>query len=92
MSVTILVPGALRGDVDGHARLTVDVAGTLDTVTRDITARWPRLGRRICDERGDIRKFVNMYVDGEDVRRTGGLATPVADGAEIQIIPSVAGG
>jgi molybdopterin converting factor small subunit len=50
------------------------------------------LGRRIRDETGQVRRFVNVYVDGDDVRFNGGLATPVRDGAEVQVLPSVAGG
>ncbi len=92
MPVSVLIPGALRGEIDGASRLTVESTGSLDAVLREIVARWPRLGRRLCDERGEIRKFVNVYVDGEDVRRCAGVNTPVADGAEVQVIPSVAGG
>jgi molybdopterin converting factor small subunit len=92
MAVTVLVPSALRGDAGGAARLSIGTDGTVELVLRELVDRWPRLGRRICDERGEIRTFVNVYVDGEDVRRTGGLRTEVSDGAEIQVIPSVAGG
>jgi molybdopterin synthase sulfur carrier subunit len=92
MAVTVLVPGALRGEVDGAARLEVAAAGTLDAVLREVTERWPRLGRRVCDEQGNIRRFVNVYVDGEDVRRLAGRDSPVPDNAEVQILPSVAGG
>jgi molybdopterin converting factor small subunit len=89
---TVLVPGALRDEVEGAHRLTVDAAGTLRDVLDPIGARWPRLGRRIRDEQGELRRFVNVYVDGEDCRRTGGLDTPVHSNAEVQILPSVAGG
>jgi sulfur-carrier protein len=92
MPVTVLVPGALRGEVDGAGRLDVAASGTLNDVLREIDERWPRLARRICDEQGQLRRFVNVYVDGEDVRRIDGLATPVAAGAEVQLLPSVAGG
>jgi molybdopterin converting factor small subunit len=50
------------------------------------------LCRRIRDETGQVRRFVNVYVDGDDVRFQGGLTTPVRDGAEVQVLPSVAGG
>ncbi len=92
MPVTVLVPGVLRGEVDGAGRLDVSAFGTLDDVLREIADRWPRLGRRICDEQGQIRRFVNVYVDGEDVRRMDGRATPVGADAEVQLLPSVAGG
>ena len=50
------------------------------------------LARRIRDETGEVRRFVNVYVDGDDVRFEGGLAAEVRDGAEVQVLPSVAGG
>lgn len=90
--VTVLVPGVLRAETGGAAELTVDSAGTLRAVLDAVGARWPRLERRIRDERGELRRYVNVYVDGEDCRATGGLVTPVVAGARIQVIPSVAGG
>ncbi|WP_231929888.1 MoaD/ThiS family protein [Micromonospora inositola] len=63
-------------------------AGVLD----ELAGAWPRLARRIRDERGELRRYVNVYVDGEDCRHVGGLDTPVGDGAEVQVLPSVAGG
>lgn len=92
--ITLLVPGALRGEVDGASRLSVGRAGgaTLGAVLDEVAQRWPRLHRRLCDEHGELRRYVNVYVDGEDCRQLSGQATPVADGSEIQVIPSVAGG
>jgi sulfur-carrier protein len=92
--IEILVPGALRGEVDGASRLTVESGAqrTLGAVLDEIGERWPRLARRIRDEQGDLRRYVNVYIDGEDCRRLAGLDSPVADGAEIQVLPSVAGG
>lgn len=90
--VTLLVPGALRADSDGQARLAVDADGTLRAVLDEVTRRWPRLARRIRDEQGQIRRYVNVYVDGADHRHSGGLDTPVPAGAQVQVIPSVAGG
>lgn len=92
MAVTVLVPGALRSEVDGAARLEVAAAGTLDAVLRELTERWPRLGRRVCDEQGRIRRFVNVYVDGEDVRTRDGLDTPVTDRSTVILLPAMAGG
>jgi molybdopterin converting factor small subunit len=90
--ITVLVPGALRGEVDGVGRLSVHASGTLSAVLAEIADRWPRLSRRICDERGELRRYVNIYIDGEECRTVSGLQTPVGDGAEIQVLPSVAGG
>jgi len=92
MAVTLLVPGVLRGEVDGERQLAVEAAGTLGAVLEEVAQRWPRLARRIRDEQGELRRYVNVYVDGEDCRLAGGLGTPVRDGAEVQVLPSVAGG
>ncbi|MCX4473126.1 MoaD/ThiS family protein [Micromonospora sp. NBC_01655] len=90
--VTVLVPGPLRGEVGGAARLTVRADGTLRDVLDELAHGWPRLSRRLRDERGELRRYVNVYVDGEDCRHAGGLAAPVRPGAEVQVLPSVAGG
>jgi sulfur-carrier protein len=92
MSVTVLLPSVLRGDAGGQSRLEVGVAGTLADVLTLLDESWPRLGRRIRDEQGGLRRFVNVYVDGEDVRQLAGMSTAVPDGAEIQVLPSIAGG
>ncbi len=89
---TVLVPGVLRAEAGGARLLEVGDGGTLAAVLDEIKERWPRLERRIRDENGALRRYVNVYVDGEDCRRSGGLTTPVPAGAEIQVLPSVAGG
>jgi sulfur-carrier protein len=90
--VTVLVPGPLRGEAGGASRLTVEAVGSVGAVLDALADSWPRLARRIRDERGELRRYVNVYVDGEDCRHAGGVAAPVADGAEVQVLPSVAGG
>jgi molybdopterin converting factor small subunit len=89
---TVLIPGVLRAEANGASHLEVGADGCLRDVLDEIGARWPRLERRIRDESGALRRYVNVYVDGEDCRRSGGLDTPVPAGAEIQVLPSVAGG
>lgn len=87
-----MVPSALRGEADGASHLTVDTCGTVREVLGEISERWPRLAQRIQTERGELRRFINLYVDGEDCRITGGEDAKVPDGAEIMVLPSVAGG
>jgi molybdopterin converting factor small subunit len=89
---TILVPGVLRTESDGHARLSVAADGSLRAVLDEVADRWPRLERRLRDENGVLRRYVNVYVDGEDCRQAGGQDTPVTADAQIQVLPSVAGG
>jgi molybdopterin synthase sulfur carrier subunit len=89
---TVLVPGVLRSEAGGAARLDIAAGGTLRAVLDEVGARWPRLARRILDESGALRRYVNVYVDGADCRGAGGLDAPVTPRAEIQVLPSVAGG
>jgi molybdopterin synthase sulfur carrier subunit len=90
--VIVLVPGALRVEIDGERHIEVESSGTLRLVLDEVGRRWPRLERRIRDERGELRRYVNVYVDGEDCRSLDGQETPVRPGAEVQVLPSVAGG
>jgi len=88
------VPGVLREYTGGAASVPVEHAdgASLADVLGSLGSSCPGLGRRILDERGELRRFVNVYVDGEDARRLSGLDTPVPAGAEVLIVPSVAGG
>jgi molybdopterin converting factor small subunit len=90
----VVVPGALRQFTDGES--TVDVAlaggGSLAELLDALAAEKPALTRRIRDEQGELRRFVNVYVNGEDARHSGGLAAAVPADAEVLVLPSVAGG
>jgi molybdopterin synthase sulfur carrier subunit len=74
---------------DGGA---TDGAVTLNAVLDALASRFPGLNRRLRDERGELRRYINIYVDGEECRWLAGADTPVPNGAEIRLIPSVAGG
>ena len=94
MKVSVLVPGVLRAAVGGASRLDVDIPApaTLGSVLDHLASQYPALDRKLRDERAALRRYVNFYVDGEECRRLDGAATPINPGAEIQILPSVAGG
>jgi sulfur-carrier protein len=93
VSVQVLLPGALASAADGVRRVDVELpVGTVAALIDALAAAHPLLGRRLRDETGALRRFVNVYVDGEDVRWDGGLAAAVPDGAVVQVLPSVAGG
>ena len=91
----IILPGVLRELADGVSELVVPVGGEttpLRTVLDAAVVTRPRLGARIRDETGALRRHVNVFVDGQDVRRVGGLDASVGPDAVVHIIPSVAGG
>jgi MoaD family protein len=90
MSVNVKIPTQLRAVTDGEAVAVVDGA-TVSEVLDALYERFAELKARIADEEG-LRRFVNVYVGGEDIRFLDGLATPVTDGAEVTILPAVAGG
>jgi molybdopterin synthase sulfur carrier subunit len=93
MSVEVILPGVLADLAGGTKHLEVDPGGgTLADLLDTLAAVHPMLGSRIRDETGALRRFVNVYVDGDDVRFAGGLGARVPDGAVVQVLPSVAGG
>ncbi len=94
MTVQVVLPGVLADLVGGarHLDVPVEVDTTVGDVLDRLAGEHPLLARRIRDETGAVRRFVNVYVDGEDVRFQDGVRTRVQDGAVLQVLPSVAGG
>lgn len=87
---TIRIPTVLRKHTDGQATVTVD-GSTVGDVFRSLVADRPELEEQLF-EAGELRGYVNVYVDDEDIRYLDGLDTPVAANDEIAIMPAVAGG
>jgi sulfur-carrier protein len=91
MSVTVRIPTTMRPLTGGEKQVSVET-GTLSDVIAALEAAHPGLGERLLDDDGGLRKFVNVFVDDDDVRYLDGLDTKVADGLTVSIIPAVAGG
>ena len=91
MSVSVRIPTILRSYTGGAAQVSAQ-AGTLGEVIAGLDADYPGLGRRILDEAGQLRRFINVYVGEQDVRFEQGLDTPVPAGGQVSVIPAVAGG
>ena len=91
VSVTVKIPTQLRSVTGGDAEALVDDATTVGEVLDGLYDRYDGLRDRIAED-GDLRRFVNVYVAGEDIRFLDGLDTPVEDGDEVTILPAVAGG
>jgi MoaD family protein len=90
MAVTVKIPTQLRAATGGESSTTVD-GETVGEVLDALYSRYGELRSRIAED-GGLRRFVNVYVGGDDIRFLDGLNTPVADGDEVTILPAVAGG
>jgi molybdopterin synthase sulfur carrier subunit len=91
VTVTVRVPTQLRPLTGGAGEIAV-AGATVGEALRALDAAHPGLAERIFDESGELRRFVNVFVADEDVRFLEGLATPVADGQVVSVLPAVAGG
>lgn len=93
MSVSVKLPTQLRASAGGASEVVVELpGGTVASVLDALFADHAELRERLADENGELRRFVNVYVGGDDIRFQDGLDTQVADGGEVQILPAVAGG
>jgi sulfur-carrier protein len=91
MAVTVRIPTQLRAATGGVSEASVEGA-TVAEVLDALFAQFGELRERISDESGSLRRFVNLYIAGEDIRFLDGIETTVPDGAELTILPAVAGG
>jgi sulfur-carrier protein len=91
MATTVRIPTQLRQLTGGQGQVAVE-AGTVGEALRALDAAHPGLGERLFDEAGALRRFVNVFLDEEDIRFLGGLETPLPEGAVLSIVPAVAGG
>jgi molybdopterin converting factor small subunit len=91
MSVSVRIPTILRTYTDGRSEVSAD-GGTLGEVLESLEGSFPGIRGRILDDQGAIRRFVNVYVGNDDVRFLEALDTKTPDGAQVSVIPAVAGG
>jgi molybdopterin synthase sulfur carrier subunit len=91
MSLTIRIPTQLRTFTGGSGEVQVEAASVGDAL-KALDAAHPGLADRIFDDSGQLRRFVNVFLADEDVRFLEGLATPIAEGQTLSIVPAVAGG
>ena len=91
MSVLVRIPTPLQQLVDGQSEVQAS-GGTLRDLIDDLKAKNDEFGNRLLDDKGELRRFVNVYVNEEDVRFLQKLDTPLKDGDEVSIVPAIAGG
>jgi sulfur-carrier protein len=88
MAIDVIIPTPLRGMTNNLD--TVNATG--GTIMENLNQQFPGIKERLADDQGNLRRFVNIYVNGDDVRFLEDKATPVKDGDEISIVPAIAGG
>ena len=91
MAVTVRIPTPLQRITQGKGEVACEGKSVAD-VLADLERRHPGIKERICDEQGKLRRFVNVFVNEEDIRFLQGDQTPIKDGDDVSIIPAIAGG
>ena len=91
MAIEVQIPGPLRTYTGQQSKVQAE-GGTVGEVLQHLQSSYPDLGSQLYEQDGSVRRFINLFVNGEDVRGGGGLDTPVKDGDSIGILPAMAGG
>ena len=91
MPVQVLIPTPLQKFTNDEASVELD-ANSVDNLIESLESRYPGFKGRLCDEAGKLRRFLNVYVNSEDIRFLDNQATALKDGDEVSIVPAVAGG
>ncbi len=94
MAVVVRVPTPLRRLTNGQGEISVDIQGGINVLEliEKLDSMYPGIKERIVDEKGEIRRFVNLYVNDEDIRFLNGPNTQLKDGDTLSIVPAIAGG
>ncbi|MBD1911219.1 MULTISPECIES: MoaD/ThiS family protein [unclassified Leptolyngbya] len=91
MAIKVLIPTPLQKFTKDQA--TVECSGaTIDDLMNELETQFPGIKARLCDDAGNLRRFINFYVNSEDIRFLEGQSTALKDGDEVSIVPAVAGG
>lgn len=91
MAITVRIPQPLR-NLTGNESVVDGNGPSLNDCILDLESRYPGVRERVMDDTGEIRRFVNIYINGDDVRFLDGLGSSLKDGDEVSIVPAVAGG
>jgi molybdopterin synthase sulfur carrier subunit len=91
MAIKVLIPTPLQKFTDNQATLECD-GGTIVELLNALESNCPGIKARLCDDAGELRRFINFYVNSEDIRFLDGKDTALSDGDEVSIVPAVAGG
>ncbi len=91
MPVNVLIPTPLRKFTENEDTIAV-APGNIGGIVAELSQRFPGIVKPLLDDKGELRKFVNIYLNGEDIRFADGVETTTKDGDEVSIVPAIAGG
>ena len=92
MAVTVKIPAPLRSLTQNQAEVTVEKAATVQAAVDELSRRFPGLKERLLDDKGALRRYVNIFRNEEDIRHGKSLQTALSDGDKLTIVPAIAGG
>ena len=92
MPVTVKIPAPLRPLTANQAEIAVENAGTVQAAIEELTRKYPGIKEKLLDDKGGLRRYVNLFKNDEDVRAGQGLATGLKEGDRLTIVPAIAGG
>lgn len=92
MPTTVKIPAQLRPLTQNQSEVVVESAATVGAAVEELTKRFPGLRDRLLDDKGNLRRYVNVFRNDDDVRAAGGLAAALREGDRLSIVPAIAGG
>ncbi|MBS2020867.1 MAG: MoaD family protein [Deltaproteobacteria bacterium] len=92
MAITVKIPAPLRPLAQNQSEVALEAANTVGAAVDELGKRFPGLKDRLLDDKGGLRRYVNLFRNDEDVRASGGLTTALKDGDRLAIVPAIAGG
>lgn len=91
MSIKVLIPTPLQKFTNNEATVNIE-GGNIVELMNSLEGKFPGIKKRLCDDSGELRRFINFYVNSEDIRFLDGKETALKEGDEVSIVPAVAGG
>lgn len=92
MPITVKIPAPLRPLTQNQAEITLEAPATVGAAVAELTTRFPGLKDRLLDEKGALRRYVNVFRNDEDIRSAGGLGAALREGDRLSVVPAIAGG
>ena len=92
MPITVKIPAPLRPLTQNQSEVAVENAATVQAAVDDLSRRFPGLRERLLDEKGGLRRYINIFRNEEDIRHARALATALSEGDKLTIVPAIAGG